>query len=148
MLGRHRNRFLSQLDRSKLEKAIHEGERTTTGSIRVAVLPRLRGPLEHIAELTAYRLGLTALPQHNGALIVVVPGRRMFHVWGDRALHEKLGDAFWTSLAARISSCFKAGDFNGGLLAGIEATGKELAAHFPAGPGAAKRETKETVLEE
>ncbi len=148
MLGHHRNRFLSKLDRATLEKAIREAERATTGSIRVAVLPHVRGPLERVAELTALRLGLTALPEHNGALIVVVPGRRNFHVWGDRALHEKLGGAFWLALANTISGHFKAGDFTGGLLAGIEATSRELAAHFPASRGARTRETKETVLED
>ncbi len=148
MLGHHRNKFLSKLDRATLEEAIRAAERATTGSIRVAVLPHVRGPLERVAELTALRLGLTALPEHNGALIVVVPGRRKFHVWGDRALHEKLGGAFWLALAETISGHFKAGDFTGGLLAGIEGAGRELAAHFPAEPGTGKRDTKETVLED
>lgn len=133
MLGRHRKNFLAKVDRGALEEAIRAAEGGTTASIRVVVLPRVRGPLARVAELTAHRLGLTRLPDRNGALVVVVPGRREFHVWGDRAIHEKVGDVFWTSVARAIEDRFRSGDFTGGLLAGIEEIGRELAAHFPRG---------------
>jgi uncharacterized membrane protein len=148
MLGRHRRKFLSQLDRSKLEEAILAAERTTTADIRVAVLPHVRGVVAKVAELTAQRLGMTAVPDRNGVLILVVPSRREFHVWGDRAIHEKVGQDFWTSVAQKISVHFRNGDFTAGLLAGIDETGRELAAHFPARPGAPRSSAIETVVEE
>lgn len=148
MLGRHRRKFLSQLDRSKLEEAIRAAERATTADIRVAVLPHVRGVLAKVAELTAQRLGMTAVPDRNGVLILVVPSRREFHVWGDRAIHDKVGESFWASVAQKISDHFRNGDFTAGLLAGIDETGRELAAHFPTQSGAPKSSTFETVVEE
>jgi uncharacterized membrane protein len=131
MLGRHRRKFLERIDRDRVEEAIRAAERTTAAPIRVAVLPRVRGSLSRVADLTAARLGVTELPARNGVLIVVVPGRREFHVWGDLAAHEKTGPAFWTSVARTISTHFREGGFTDGLVAGIEETARELAGHFP-----------------
>jgi len=133
MFRRHQKKFLSRLDQDALEAAIREAERKTSADIRVVVLPRVRGSLARVAELTAHRLGLTAAPQRNGVLIVVVPSRREFHVWGDRAIHEKAGEEVWSSIARTISEKFRGGDFTGGLTAGIGEAGRALAAHFPAG---------------
>lgn len=146
MFGKHQRKFLSSVDRAAIEAEIREAERKTSADIRVVVLPRVRGPLENVAELAARRLGLTAGPERNGVLILVVPGRREFHVWGDRAIHEKAGDALWTSVARTISEKFRDGDFTGGLLAGIGEAGRELAAHFPAGP--VDRARRENVTDE
>lgn len=134
MLGRHRDRFLAQIDRRRLEDAIRSAESETAAPIRVAVLPRVRGSLAKVSELTAHRLGMTTLPGRNGVVIVVVPSRREFHVWGDRAIHEKVGEPFWKEVAEKISAKFRKGDFTGGLEAGIQEAARELAANFPKPP--------------
>jgi uncharacterized membrane protein len=147
MLGRHRKRFLSRIDRSRLEHAIREAEGKTSAPIRVVVLPRVRGDLSKITERAARRLGMTALPERNGSLIVVIPARREFHVWGDRAIHEKEGDALWSSVSRTISSHFRSGDFTAGLVAGIDELGRALASHYPARPGIPGRSSAERVVE-
>ena len=148
MFGRHRRRFLSALDRERLESAIRDAERGTTADLRVAVLPHVRGAVAKIAELTAHRLGMTRSPERNGVLVVVLPGRRQFHVWGDRAVHERVGDAFWRSVADAVAERFRAGDYTGGLLAAIERIGPELAEHFPSVPGAGRHVHSDDVVEE
>ncbi|HYT31072.1 MAG TPA: DUF5130 family protein [Thermoanaerobaculia bacterium] len=148
MFGHHRRRFLARLDRARLEEAIREAERSTTGQVRVVVLPRVRGNLAKVAELTAERLQMHATPDRNGVLILVVPGRREFHVWGDLGIHEKVGDDFWKRVVAQISEQFQRGDFTAGLLSGIEEIGRQLTAHFPAAPGSAANTLPDSVVEE
>jgi uncharacterized membrane protein len=148
MFGHHRRRFLARLDRGRLEEAIRRAEESTTGQVRVVVLPRVRGNLAKVAELTAERLHMRAIPDRNGALILVVPGRREFHVWGDLGIHERVGDDFWKRVAGQISEQFQRGDFTGGLLSGIDEIGRQLTAHFPAQPGAAINSLPDSVVEE
>jgi len=148
MFGHHRRRFLARLDRARLEEAIREAERSTTGQVRVIVLPRVRGNLATVAELTAERLHMRATPDRNGVLILVVPGRREFHVWGDVGVHEKVGDDFWKRIAGQISEQFQRGDFTAGLLAGIDEIGRQLTAHFPAQRDSAVNTLPDSVVEE
>jgi uncharacterized membrane protein len=132
---RHQKAFLARLDLGALGAAIREAERATTGEIRVAVLPRVRGGFEKAVVHAAERLGMTRTKERNGVLILVDPAHRNFLVWGDTAIHERVGDAFWKDVAAAIEEKFRAGDFTGGLVQGIETAGRALAAHFPSGPG-------------
>ena len=148
MFGRHRRAFFSKLDRERVESAIRDAECRTTSDLRVVVLPHVRGPIARVAELTARKLGMTRSPRRNGVLILVLPRRREFYVWGDAAIHERVGDALWRSAADSLTESFRAGDFTGGLLAAIGRIGPELAAHFPSGPGAAGQPVAESVLEE
>ncbi len=148
MLGRQRRRFLSTLDRVRLEEAIRAAEGRTRAPIRVVVLPHVRGELSRVAELTAARLGMTALPARNGVLIVVVPGRREFHVWGDRAIHEKVGAPLWSAVARTIAGHFRSGDFTAGLEAGVEELSRSLAIHFPVLSGPTARPVSGPLTDE
>lgn len=148
MIFRHRRRFLHQLDRARLEEAIASAERSTSGQVRVAILPRVRGDMGKIAERTASRLKMTATAERNGVLIVVVPARRTFHVWGDRAIHEKVGHEFWKSVAAVIQEGFQKGDFTGGLRDGVEEIGRRLAGHFPRGARSDGDDLPDSVVDE
>jgi len=142
---RHQKEFLARLDVAALETAIREAERATTGEVRVAVLPRVRGGLEKSVKPAAERLGMTRTAQRNGVLILVNPARRAFLVWGDTAIHERVGETFWKEVAAAIEERFRAGDFTGGLVRGIEKAGRALAAHFPPGPGGNPNELPDRV---
>jgi uncharacterized membrane protein len=130
-----RKAFLKQIDIAAIEAATRDSERKTTGEIRVSVFPRIPGSLEVAAEKVARRLKMTDTKDRNGVLILVVPAKRRFVIWGDKTIHEKLGQEFWTRTAEAVSERFRKEDFTGGLVHGIETVGRELAAHFPAGPG-------------
>ena len=145
VLRRHQKDFFSRLDVAVLEAAIREAERATTGEVRVAVLPRVRGGLEKAVVHAADQLGMTHTAERNGVLILVDPAHRNFLVWGDTAIHEKVGEAFWKEVAAAIEERFRAGDFTGGLVRGIETAGRALAAHFPPGPGGNPNELPDRV---
>jgi uncharacterized membrane protein len=129
-----RRRFLKRIDKASLEEAIREATRGTTGAIRVAVLPRFHGSIVKMGALAATHLKMTALSDRNGVLILVDPVHRKFLVWGDTAVHERLGPGFFKRAADSISELFRKGDFTGGLRHGIETVGRALEEHFPRKP--------------
>lgn len=119
------------IDKDRVQAAIHKAESRTTGEIRVSIAPLFWGDVRKAAEKAFDRLGMTATKDRNAVLFFVVPSRRKFVVLGDSGIHEKVGDQFWHHLVRTMTHKFKAGDFTGGLVEGIEAAGKHLAEHFP-----------------
>jgi len=122
------------IDHGRVVAAIRAAERRTSGEIRV-LLSR-RGVADPVAAARKHftRLNMARTTHRNGVLILVAPRSRNFAVVGDSGVHEKCGDAFWRQLAVAMENHFRAGDFTGGLVHGIERAGALLAAHFPAGP--------------
>lgn len=123
-----------QMDLARIEQAIREAEARTSGEIRVSAAPLFFGSVEKMAERAFARLGMTRTREHNGVLLFVVPSRRRFVVLGDTGVHEKVGQAFWDTVAADLSNAFQRGDFTGGLIRAIGQVGEQLARHFPRQP--------------
>lgn len=127
----HRARFRRLVDAEAVRKAIAAAETETSGEIRVSVSTFFWGSVRKAAEKAFVRLGMTATRDRNGVLFFVVPSRRRFVILGDEGIHEKVGQEFWEKVAAEVSKRFRAGDFTGGLQAGIAEAGARLAEHFP-----------------
>jgi uncharacterized membrane protein len=119
------------IDKDRIKQAIQKAERRTSGEIRVSVSPLFWGDVRKAAGKAFERLGMTATKDRNAVLFFVVPARRKFVVLGDSGIHEKVGQEFWHHIVRTVSGKFKQGDFTGGLVAGIEAVGEDLAKHFP-----------------
>ena len=127
--------FLSKLDSDRIVKAIAEAEKRSSGEVRVHVTRRKPDNLEDRAKRRFELLGMTKTAQRNGVLIYIAPNLRRFHILGDSAIHEKIGDAFWKETAAEIEVHFRKGDFTEGIVRGIAIVGEVLAAHFPRSAG-------------
>jgi uncharacterized membrane protein len=136
MLLRHRS-LRRAIDVERVRQAIEEAERQSSGQIRVSIAPYFWGDVRKAAEKAFARLGMTGTRRRNGILFFVVPGRRRFVVLGDEGIHQQVGDEFWEDVSAAVADRFRAGDFTGGLVHGIETVGRELATHFPPDPAGA-----------
>jgi uncharacterized membrane protein len=128
-----RRTFLQSLDTAAVERAIALAETRTSGEIRVSIARFFVGSSRHLAERAFQRLGLQATQNRNGVLLFIAPARRQVVVLGDQAIHAHVGDAFWTEIAARVSTRFREGHFTQGVVDAVEAIGEALARHFPAG---------------
>lgn len=126
-----RRKYLSVIDSARVEQAIAEAEKLTSGEICVTVSPLFWGSVEKTADKAFVRLGMTNTAQRNGVMFFVVPSRRRFVVLGDKGIHERVGQEFWTKVVAQMSEHFKKDDFTSGLIAGIQSVGEQLAEHFP-----------------
>jgi uncharacterized membrane protein len=123
--------LLRAIDRGRIQDAIRAAERRTSGEIRVSVSRFFWGDVRKVADRAFTRLGMTATRNRNGILLFIVPSRRRFVILGDEGIHAKVGPAFWEKVAAAVSERFRAGDFTGGVVHGVETVGEQLALHFP-----------------
>jgi len=124
--------FLSKLEHDRIVGAIREAESKTSGQIRVFIQ---RGKLD-VDPLIAgqkkfHRLGMHKAPERNAVLIFVAPRAHKFAVVGDRAIHEKCGEALWQRLVDRMREHFRNEKFSHALVEAIEEAGKALASYFP-----------------
>ena len=119
-------------ERDRIAKAIARAEDGTTGRIAVRVIPDRD---VDAFERAKREFGAHGLHQHehaNAALVLVAPKARRFAVIGDRALHERVGDAFWTDVVNSVQPIFARDAVADGIISAIERIGRELHAHFPA----------------
>ena len=134
--------FLRQrcLLRSRL--AIKAGEATHSGEIRFVVEGALDGaplfrnqPARERALDIFSQLRIWDTAHNNGVLIYLLLADRDFEIVADRGIDAKVGAAGWEKICAEMESDFRAGDFERGVIKGIEAVSRLMAQHFPAERG-------------
>jgi uncharacterized membrane protein len=118
------------IDHKRVAAAIAAAEKATSGEIRVVVTRHRTSDPVAAARRHFSRLGL-GHTHRNTVLILVSPRSRNFAVIGDRGVHERCGDSFWTELTGAMVGYFKRGEFTEGVVHGVERAGALLAAHFP-----------------
>ena len=122
---------MPRIAHDRLVAAIRIAETRTSGEIRVLVARHVVTDPMAAAKHYFQRLGMARSPHRNGVLIFLAPRSRNFAVIGDKAVHEKCGDAFWTDLAEAMGGHFRRREFTSGLVHGIERAGELLAKTFP-----------------
>jgi len=127
-----------------IEQAIKAGEATHSGQVRFVVEGALDGaPLfknqsardRALDIFSQLRIWDTA--HNNGVLIYLLLADRKVEIIADRGIDAKLGAAGWEKICKAMETDFRAGNFAGGVIRGIQAVSEQLAAHFPrhkAGP--------------
>jgi len=124
--------FLSKLEHDRILQVIRDAEAKTSGEIRVYIQ---RGKLDVdpliAAQKKFHRLGMQKTPQRNAILIFVAPRAHKLAVVGDKAVHEKCGEAFWQKLVDGMREHFRNEKFSHALVEAIEEAGNALASHFP-----------------
>lgn len=130
----------------RIEEAIAAGEVTHRGEIRFAVeavLPwsylKRNAPVRERADMLFAKLRMWDTDERNGVLIYVELADHGIEIVADRGLARAVSPEVWPSIVARMAERFRAGDFAGGAIAGIEQVGRLMAQHFPARAGAENR---------
>jgi uncharacterized membrane protein len=118
-------------ERAAVARALASAEEGTTGRIGVRVVPDRDVDAFERAKREFERAGLHRHAHENAVLILVAPKARRFAIVGDRALHEKVGDAFWQGIVNDTQPYFARGDLLDGIVYAIGRTGDALRVHFP-----------------
>ncbi|MDO9011242.1 MAG: TPM domain-containing protein [Gallionella sp.] len=122
-----------------IEDAIRTTETRHDGQIRFAVEPALElAPL--LDGQTARQRAIEVFSElhvwdtehNNGVLIYLLLADRDVEIVADRGIHVKLGTEVWEAICQQMEAAFRAGQFEAGVLNGLQAVGEHLARHFPA----------------
>ena len=116
---------------------VKASERHHSGEIRVCVEAGL--PLSYLwRNATARERAVTMFgklrvwdtDQNNGVLIYLLLAEHQIEIVADRGLNAQVSPAQWARLLHGMSGAFKAGRFEAGLIAAVEAIDALLLAHF------------------
>jgi uncharacterized membrane protein len=126
----------------RVEQAIAASEATHRGEIRLAVeaaLPwsylKRDAPVRQRAEMLFAKLRVWDTDERNGVLIYVELADRGIEIVADRGIVRAVAKDAWPPIVAAMAERFRSGDFEGGVIAGIEQVGRLLAEAFPAVEG-------------
>ena len=124
---------------ANIEQAIKAGEATHAGQVRFVVEGALDGaPLfrnqparERALDLFS-QLRIWDTAQNNGVLIYLLLADRDVEIIADRGIDARVGESGWGKICRDMESDFSYGRFESGVIKGVEAVSRQLAAHFPA----------------
>ena len=125
-----------------IERAIVESERSHGAELRFAVesalepgdIRRDMTPRERALEVFA-GLGVWDTESNNGVLIYVLLADHDVEIVADRGFNGRVPAAEWERACDAMQREFRAGRHAEGVVAGVEAVGRIIAAHFPQRPG-------------
>ncbi|GAB4472455.1 MAG: TPM domain-containing protein [Burkholderiaceae bacterium] len=127
---------------ARIQQAIARTEAHHTGEIRFAVeaaLPwsylRRDAPVRERALMVFSKLRVWDTEQNNGVLIYVELADHGIEIVADRGIARHVSRDEWQAICDAMRERFRAGDYEGGALTGIERVGKKLAQFFPVAPG-------------
>jgi len=85
---------------------------------------------------------------NNGLLIYLLLADRAVEIVADRGIYSKVESREWDSICRTMETAFRAGNYEGGVVSGIQSVTQHLIQHFPAsGTAQAKAPDKPAALE-
>ena len=123
--------FLTEQAISRVEAKISAAEKRTSAEIKVIIDAKGAKDLRKRARKLFKKHGLYKTAQRNGVLILVEPSIRRFLIYGDKGIHERVGQDFWNEIRDAMLTCFKENRIADGLSIGIHLIGEILARFFP-----------------
>ncbi|XSC43120.1 TPM domain-containing protein [Bradyrhizobium sp. RDT10] len=127
---------------ARIERAIEAGETAHSGQVRFVVEGALDGaplfrnqPARERALDIFSQLRIWDTAHNNGVLIYLLLADRDVEIVADRGINAKVGTAGWERICREMETDFRAGNFERGVIKGIEAVSRELATHFPKAAG-------------
>lgn len=123
--------FFTDEQKGLIREAIANAERKTSGEIRVHIQNKSRGNVVKAAEKVFGKLNMHKTRLRNGVLIFLAIDSRVFAIYGDKGIYEKVAPDFWNEISERMEHLFKKGNFSGGLITGVSMIGDQLSKYFP-----------------
>jgi hypothetical protein len=123
-----------------IEHAIAQSEFGHRGEIRFAVeagldmLPLLRATSARERAIEVYsQLRVWDTEHNNGVLIYLLLADHNVEIVADRGIDAKVGHVKWEAICREMETHFSRGQFESGVISGIQSVGRHLTEHFPVG---------------
>jgi uncharacterized membrane protein len=123
--------FLTREDEVRILAAIREAEMRTSGEVRVHVEEKFKGEPFERAEWWFHKLKMHKTAERNSVIVYICLQSKMFAIFGDKGIHEKVGAAFWQKLVMEMENNFRDGRVTEGIIETVHEISDALAMHFP-----------------
>ncbi len=131
MRSNNPRKFLSLTEKALVEQAIAQAEACTSAEIKFVIAGYCWTNIRDKAARVFKKLGLDRTDQRNCVLILLVTANREFLIYGDRGIHERVGQAHWDNVRNRMAEKFSQNQFAEGVAQAAGMIGQELEQYFP-----------------
>lgn len=134
-------------EEARIQQAIRDAEQRTSGEIRLFVedFCDRDHPVDRAAELFQL-FGMFNTKQRNAVLIYLAEKSRMFAIWGDSGIHERVGFRFWDAEKQLLRTRLQEGMACDGLCEVVAQIGAQLQQYFPADPHDNENELPDEII--
>ena len=124
--------YFSEEEKQIITSAIQFAEHKTSGEVRVYIESKCSyvNALDRAVEIFN-KLEMYKTAQQNGVLVYVADKDRQLAVYGDKGIHEKVGDEFWNTSVKKMLSHFNTKNYVDGIANVVKDIGEALQSHFP-----------------
>lgn len=133
------NRAFPRQSLHAIERAIKASESAHVGEVRFVVegaldgSPLIKGQSARERALEVFsQLRIWDTKHNNGVLIYLLLADRSVEIVADRGIHARVGSREWESTCRTMEAAFGQGNYEGGVVSGIQAVTQHLVKHFPA----------------
>ena len=126
-----RKHLFNSSEKKQIVDAIAAAEMKTSGEIRVHIEPHCKGNVLSRAAAIFSKLEMHKTEKRNGVLIYLAYDDKRFAIIGDRGINELVPADFWDTTREEMSKYFKQGQFQSGVIHGINEAAKHMAKYFP-----------------
>lgn len=139
--------LFTQEEETRIQEAIRTAENLTSGEIRLFVedFCDRDHPVERAAEIFQL-FGMFNTKQRNGVLIYVAEKSRMFAIWGDSGIHQRVGYQFWDAEKELLKTHLQTGQACEGICQVVAQIGTQMHAYFPADPDDNENELPDEII--
>lgn len=130
-MPRHARNFFTLDQVQDIANAIAAAETRTSGEIRVRIEKKCKGDQLKRAAYWFDKMGMNKTEDRNGILIYLAVGSRVFAIFGDQGIHEKVTQSFWDEISRNMELKFKTEQFTEGIIEVIQRIGEKLQKYFP-----------------
>ncbi|CAN5273512.1 TPM domain-containing protein [soil metagenome] len=123
--------FFTDVQKETIVKAIGDAEAKTNGEIRVHIEEKCKGDVVKRAENIFGELKMQETAERSGVLFYLAIDSRVFGIYGDKGINEKVPSDFWNTISAKMEEEFRKENFTEGLCIGIAMAGEKLSLYFP-----------------
>ena len=119
-------------ENERIVAAIRNSEKRTSGEVRVYIEPKnpLVDPLERAA-LIFTKLEMDETAHRNAVLLYMATTHKELALYGDKGIHEKVGEAYWKNEVQQMLQNFKNDNLVDGIVNCITHIGETLCEKFP-----------------
>lgn len=119
-------------ENERIVNAIRNAEKRTSGEVRIYIEPKnpLVDPLERAAFIFA-KLEMDETEHRNAVLLYIATKHKELSLYGDKGIHEKVGQEYWQQQVQQMLRNFSNDGFVDGIVNCITQIGETLAEKFP-----------------
>ena len=118
-------------DRQRIQQAIADAERLTSGEIRVHIESSYTGDILDRSAYIFKKLSMHKTELRNGVLFYLAIKKRNFAVIADVGINAQVPEGTWVEVKSLMEDFFRKDNFTEGWVQGILKAGTLLKTYFP-----------------